>query len=44
MRMVAFKVRNNMAPKKKVLSIKEKMEIINVFEKDKLSVRGIAKR
>ncbi|XP_054734021.1 tigger transposable element-derived protein 4-like [Anastrepha obliqua] len=44
MRMVAFKVRNNMAPKKKVLFIKEKMEIINVFEKDKLSVRGIAKR
>ncbi|XP_053966944.1 tigger transposable element-derived protein 6-like [Anastrepha ludens] len=44
MRMVAFKVRNNMAPKKKVLSIKEKMEIINVVEKDKLSVRGIAKR
>ncbi|XP_054746495.1 tigger transposable element-derived protein 4-like [Anastrepha obliqua] len=44
MRMVAFKVRNNMAPKKKVLSFKEKMEIINVFEKDKLSVRGIGKR
>ncbi|XP_036320191.1 tigger transposable element-derived protein 4-like [Rhagoletis pomonella] len=44
MREVAFKVRNNMAPKKKLLSIKEKMEIINVFEKEKLSVRGIAKR
>ncbi|XP_067634455.1 tigger transposable element-derived protein 4-like [Eurosta solidaginis] len=43
MRMIAFKVRNNMAPKKKVLSIKEKMEIINVFVKDKLSVRGVAK-
>lgn len=33
-----------MAPKKKVLSIKEKMDIVNVFEKDKLSVREVAKR
>lgn len=33
-----------MAPKKNVLSIKEKMDIVNVFEKDKLSVREVAKR
>nr|XP_014095325.1 tigger transposable element-derived protein 6 [Bactrocera oleae]XP_014095331.1 tigger transposable element-derived protein 6 [Bactrocera oleae]XP_014095339.1 tigger transposable element-derived protein 6 [Bactrocera oleae]XP_014095347.1 tigger transposable element-derived protein 6 [Bactrocera oleae] len=33
-----------MAPKKKVLSIKDKMEIINVVEREKLSVREIAKR
>ncbi|XP_067633798.1 tigger transposable element-derived protein 3-like [Eurosta solidaginis] len=44
MRMVTFKVRNNKTPKKKVLYIKEKTEIINVFEKVKLSVRGVAKR
>ncbi|XP_039966686.1 tigger transposable element-derived protein 6-like [Bactrocera tryoni] len=33
-----------MPPTKNVLSIKDKMEIINVFEKEKISVREIAKR
>lgn len=33
-----------MAPKKNMLTLKEKMEVVNVLERDKLSVRDLAKR
>ncbi|KAJ3615426.1 hypothetical protein MTP99_007389 [Tenebrio molitor] len=33
-----------MAPKKNMLTLKEKMEVVNVLDKEKLSVRALAKR
>ena len=33
-----------MSSQKKLLSLREKMEIINVLDKEKISVREIAKR
>lgn len=33
-----------MAPKKNILTLKEKMEVVNTLEKENLSVRALAKR
>lgn len=33
-----------MAPKKHMLTLKEKMEVVNVLDRERLSVRGLAKR